>query len=66
MSIHKPTCTYKFSFSNINESLLQNVFKSLKTLGFSPHRDKVRVQISRKADVYKIQKMIKFRVYSSL
>lgn len=60
---HKPTYTYKFLFSNRNESLLENVYQALKILGFHPHRSKYKVQISKKEEVYKIKDLIKFRQY---
>ncbi len=61
--IHKPTCTYKFLFSNKNNSLLDNVFEGLKILGFHPHRSQYQIQISRKEEVYKIKNLIRFRNY---
>ncbi len=61
--IHKPTYTYKFLFSNRNTSLLNNVYQSLRVLGFHPHRSKNKIQISRKEEVYKIKNLIKFRQY---
>lgn len=62
-SVHKPTYTYKFVFSNRNESLLNNVEKGLKFLGFHPHKDKYRIQISRRAEVYQCKNLIDFRSY---
>lgn len=62
-SVHKPTCTYKFLFSNTNESLLRNVYRGLKILGFYPHESKYKIQISRKREVYKIKNLLKFRQY---
>lgn len=61
--VHKPTYTYKFLFSNRNESLLRNVYRGLKILGFHPHKSKYKIQISRKKEVYKIKNLIKFRKY---
>ena len=61
--IHKPTYTYKFLFRNTNESLLNNVYRALKILGFHPHRSKNMIQISRKQEVYKIKDLINFRQY---
>lgn len=61
--IHKPTYTYKFLFSNKNISLLNNVYKCLKILGFHPHRSKYQIQISKKREVYKAKNMINFRNY---
>lgn len=62
-SVHKPTSTYKASFSNTNESMLGNVFRLAKKLGFHPHRDKLRVQISRKKEVLEFLELIQFRKY---
>jgi len=62
-SIHKPTYTYKFVFSNTNQSLLKNVSKLLTVLGFSPHSDSLRVQISKKDEVLKAVKLLRFRQY---
>ncbi|MBU1137117.1 hypothetical protein KKD72_01990 [Patescibacteria group bacterium] len=62
-SVHLPTCTYKFVFSNRNKSLLDNVNCSLKKLGFNPHSDKIRVQISRKEEVYRCKDLLQFRKY---
>jgi DNA-binding transcriptional regulator WhiA len=61
--VHKPTYTYKFLFSNRNESLLENVYRALKILGFYPHKSQYKIQISRKEEVYKIKNLIKFRKY---
>jgi hypothetical protein len=62
-SVHKPTYTYKFEFSNKNDSLLSIVYNSLKRLGFHPHESKYKVQISRKSEVYTCKELIKFRKY---
>lgn len=62
-SIHLPTSTHKFVFSNTNQSLLKNVATLLKLLGFSPHWDKLRVQLSRKSEVEKAVRLLEFRKY---
>ncbi len=62
-SIHLPTYTYKFSFSNSNQSLLKNVVKLLKVLGLSPHFDSLRVQISKKNEVERAVELLQFRKY---
>ncbi len=62
-SSHLPTYTHKFIFSNRNQSLLGNVFIGLKKLGFNPHRDAIRVQISRREEVYKCMELLNFRKY---
>lgn len=61
--VHKPTYTYKFMFSNKNESLLENVFEGMSILGFHPHKSKNQIQISRKEEVYRAKDLIKFRHY---
>lgn len=61
--IHKPTYTFKFLFSNRNKSLLKNIYRVLKILGFHPHKSKDKIQLSRKEEVYKIKDLIKFRQY---
>jgi hypothetical protein len=61
--VHRPTYTYKFLFSNKNESLLNNVYRSLKKLGFHPHASKYQIQVSRKEEVYGVKDLIKFRQY---
>ncbi len=61
--VHKPTYTYKFLFSNRNQSLLNNVYRGLKILGFHPHKSKYQIQISRKEEVYEVKDLIKFRQY---
>lgn len=61
--VHKPTYTYKFSFSNRNESLLDNVYNGLVILGFHPHRSKYQIQVSKKEEVYKVKELLKFRQY---
>ena len=61
--VHKPTYTYKFMFSNRNQSLLRNVYCALKILGFHPHKSKYIIQISRKGEVYKAKNLLKFRQY---
>jgi DNA-binding transcriptional regulator WhiA len=61
--IHKPTYTYKLFFSNKNKSLLDNVYNSLKSLGFHPHLSKDQVQISKKIEVYECKYLVRFRQY---
>ena len=61
--VHLPTYTHKFSFSNTNQALLNNVVKLLKVLGFSPHSDSLRVQISKKAEVERAVELLEFRKY---
>lgn len=63
LSYHPPTYTHKLSFSNKNPSLLRGVAESLLKLGFHPHSDRVRVQISRKREVQQLKNLIQFRRY---
>ena len=62
-SVHLPTSTYKFIFSNTNQSLLKNVTKLLTVLGLSSHSDPLRVQISKKAHVARAIELLEFRKY---
>jgi DNA-binding transcriptional regulator WhiA len=62
-SIHLPTYTYKFHFSNRNESMLDNVFILVSKLGFHPHRSKYAIQISKRDEVLKFVKLVHFRDY---
>jgi len=62
-SVHKPTSTYKLQFANRNISLLRTVRDGLLKLGFHPHCDYKRVQLSRKAEVYACKDLLEFRRY---
>lgn len=62
-SIHKPTHTYKVFFTNRNESMLKNVFRLVKKLGFHPHLSLNHVQISKKKEVFDFLELIQFRKY---
>lgn len=64
-SIHLPTCTYNFQFSNTNHSLLRDVFNALKALGYNPILTKRCVGIRRRAEAEKFAKLIKFKYYRS-
>lgn len=61
--IHKPTSTYKLLFSNQNPSLLNTVYRGVKSLGFHPHRSGYKIQLSRREEVYKCKSLLKFREY---
>jgi len=63
LCFHKPTYTHKFLFSNRNQSMLDNVFKLMISLGFHPHKSKYQVQISKKDEVYKAAELLNFRKY---
>jgi|SRR3989344_4200889 len=62
-SVHLPTSTHKFVFTNSNQSMLKNVVKLLRVLGFSPHFDRKRVQLSRRAEVERAVDLLEFRKY---
>jgi DNA-binding transcriptional regulator WhiA len=62
-SLHAKTYTHKFEFTNLNQSMLTNVFRLMKYLGFHPHCDERRVQLSRKEEVVDAMKLLEFRKY---
>lgn len=61
--VHEKTYTYNFEFSNRNISLLSEVEKGLKVLGFNPERRKASVRLRKKAEAIKFRDLISFRVY---
>ena len=63
LMFHQKTYTHKLSFSNLNQSILSIVFRLVRRMGFHPHRDKVRVQISRKEEVRRAADLLQFRKY---
>jgi hypothetical protein len=63
LCVHKPTYTYKFLFANRNVSMLDNVERLLKKLGFHPHRSKCQIQISKKDEVFLARDVLGFRKY---
>lgn len=62
---HLPTYTHKFIFTNVNQSLLDIVFVLLCEFGFHPSKTKSNIQISRKLEVERALRLLKFREYSS-
>lgn len=60
---HLPTYTYKFIFSNVNESLLNCVYMLLYGLGFHPTITNKNVQLSRKLEVETAIHLLQFRKY---
>lgn len=62
-SEHTPTYTYKFAFSNTNKSLLNNVTRLIKQLGFHSCMTIRSVQVSRKDEVQKLKNLLEFRRY---
>jgi hypothetical protein len=63
VSYHPPTYTHKFSFANANQSLLENVYDLMVSLGFHPSRGAKMIQISRKDEVARAIELIQFRRY---
>lgn len=63
LSIHLPTCTYNFAFTNKNKSLLKNVEKSLKLLGYHPEVRPVAIRLRKRAEVESFKQLINFRIY---
>ena len=63
VSHHPKTYTHKFEFANVNQSMLANVYRLMSRLGFHPHRDRKKVQISRKEEVANAIKLLEFRKY---
>jgi hypothetical protein len=63
LCVHYPTGTYKLLFSNRNDSMIHNVLRLMKFLGFHPHVSSNKVQISRRKEVYEAVKMLRFRKY---
>ncbi len=61
--IHKPTYTYKFLFSNKNETMLNNVHFLMKKIGFHPHKSINQIQISKKVEVFGAVEVLGFRKY---
>lgn len=63
LSIHIPTCTYNFQFSNTNKSLLRIVERGLKKLSYHPEVRPKGVRLRRKHEVESFRKLITFREY---
>jgi hypothetical protein len=62
-SIHKPTYTYNFQFSNKNFSLLNEVESALVRLGFQPERRENSVRLRKKKEVFEFKNLINFRKF---
>jgi hypothetical protein len=60
---HAPTYTYKLFFTNSNGSLRSIVFDLLTNLGFHPHVSGEDVQLSRKEEIDRFVRLIRFRKY---
>lgn len=61
LSIHLPTCTYNFQFSNRNPKLLANVSRGLKKLGYHPEHHPVGTRLRKRNEVKSFEKLISFR-----
>lgn len=61
--VDKKHGTNVIKFTNVSQSLLKDVHTALVQLGFTAHIGRKRVTISRKLEVRKFVKMIKFRQY---
>lgn len=65
LSIHLPTYTYNFSFSNMNEKLLTDVQKALIKLKFNPETRPYAIRLRKKNEVKYFKKLINFRSYNA-
>lgn len=64
-SIHLPTCTYNLQFSNINKTLLKDVFLALKMLKYNPHLREKRVNLRKRKETESFARLINFKYYRS-
>lgn len=65
LSIHKPTYTYNFAFSNLNPTLLSEVEKALKSFGLHPETRSYAVRLRRRKEVEYFENLISFRKYTA-
>lgn len=65
LSIHLPTYTYNFSFSNTNKKLLKDVERALKRIGLHPEIRSNAVRLRRKNEVKYFKDLINFRTYNA-
>lgn len=63
LSVHLPTCTYNFAFSNTNSTLLKSVENLVKLLGYHPEVRPRAVRLRRKKEVESFRRLIHFRMY---
>lgn len=63
ISYHPATYTHKLLFSNRNRHLLDAVYRGLVKLRFHPHRSPDKIQLSRKDEVRRCLKLLRFRKY---
>jgi len=62
-SVHLPTYTYNFAFSNRNQKLLADVTKALKILGYHPEVRSYAIRLRKKDEVKSFMDLIEFRRY---
>lgn len=62
-SIHLPTCTYNFQFSNRNPHLLKVVEDMLRSLGFHPEVRPIAVRLRKRQEALAFEQLINFRKY---
>jgi hypothetical protein len=65
LSIHLPTYTYNFGFSNKNQKLLDDVEMALRILGFNPEVRSDKIRLRKKEEVFLFKKLINFRKYNA-
>ena len=64
LSIHLPTYTYNFQFSNKNPTLLKEVKEALIILHFNPEVRSDKIRLRKKSEVFRFKKLINFRKYN--
>lgn len=65
LSIHLPTYTYNFGFSNKNQSLLKFVRESLTSIGLHPEVRSNAIRLRKKEEVKYFENLINFRKYGA-
>lgn len=61
LSIHLPTYTYNFQFTNTNKCLLDFVKNNLLKLGFNPEERPTSIRLRKKKEVLLFKDLINFR-----
>lgn len=64
LSIHLPTYTYNFAFTNRNEKLLEDVYQALVLLGLHPEVRLDEIRLRRRIEVQYFKTLISFRKYT--
>lgn len=64
LSIHLPTYTYNFEFSNLNKDLLKNVGNLLEKLGFNPEYRNYATRLRKRKEVEDFKDLISFRKFN--